>query len=195
MGLLDSAKEAIGLGSGDKSESDEIAEEWIDEVDSEVEESDEMLEEPEEVSHEPAEEEWDSAYKFAEEFLEMRGFASMVDFTNKCMAYKINQSPMYRDRISNGVNTMNQITSMQEQMAQISGQSREDSSYEEKARKLESANKVIDEAQKLSGQEDAMVNELIGVGHELAESIASRTVNGRGGGNVNSSVNKSNEEL
>lgn len=195
MGLLNSAKEAIGLGGEDKSESDDIAEEWIDEVDSEVEESEELLDEPQGGSHEPADEEWDSAYKFAEEFLEVRGFASMVDFTNKCMAFKINKSPMYRDRISNGVNTMNQITSMQEQMSQIGGGNKKETSYEEKARKLESANKVIDEAQKLSGQEDAMVNELIGVGHELAESLAHRTAANRGGGDVNSSVSKSDEEL
>lgn len=195
MGLLGKAKNAIGMGDGTSSESDEMAEEWIDEVDSEVDESDDLLGEEPEVEPEPQEEEWDSAYKFAEEFLEIYGFASMVDFTNKCMAYKINQSPLYRDRISNGVDTMNRITTMQEQMQQISGGSGQSESYEEKARKLANANEVIDQAQKLSGQEDAMVNEAMNLGHELVDALAQGKVSPGNMGDVDSSVNSRNERL
>jgi hypothetical protein len=195
MGLWESTKDFLSGGGGDSSESDEMAEEWIDEVDSEVDESDEMLGDEAEVDTEPAEEEWDSAYRFAEDFLEMRGFASMVDFTNKCMAHKIDQSPMYRDRISNGVDTMNRITAMQEQMAQIGQGNKKETSYSDKAQKLEDANRVIDQAQKLSGEEDAMVNELIGLGHEFADAIANGQMGGNRGGDVNSNVNESNERL
>ncbi len=195
MGLFDKAKEAVGLGGEGESEADEIGESFIDEVDSEVSESDEMLGEEEDFEEEQQEEEWESAYKFAEEFLEVRGFASMVDFTNKCMAYKINQSPLYRDRISNGVDTMNRITTMQEQMQQISGDDSGSSNYAEKAEQLKNANEVIDQAQKLSGEEDAMVNELIGLGHELADSIAQNVGNNNNAQNVNSSVNRSEERL
>lgn len=195
MGLFSKAKSAIGMGGDEKAESEEMAEEWIDEVDSEVDESDEMLDDEPEMDTEPVEEEWDSAYKFAEEFLEVRGFASMVDFTNKCMAHKINQSPLYRDRISNGVDTMNRITTMQEQMAQIGGDQSKETSYSDKAQKLENANRVIDQAQKLSGQEDAMINELIGLGHEFADAVANNQMNMGGGQNVNSDVNTSNERL
>lgn len=195
MGLLGKAKEAVGLGSGGKSEADEVAEDWIEDVDSEVSETDEMLGDEDNFEEEPQEEEWDSAYKFAEEFLEIRGFASMTDFTNKCMAYKINQSPLYRDRISNGVDTMNRITTMQEQMQQIGGGDKKEASYAQKAEKLQHANEVIDQAQKLSGEEDAMVNELIGLGHELADSIADGAMSGGRGQNVDSSVNQRDERL
>lgn len=195
MGFMDTVRNAIGGGGEEKSESDEVAEEWIDDVDSEVEESDESLGEEGDVETEPVEEEWESAYKFAEEFLELRGFASMMDFTNKCMAYKINQSPMYRDRISNGVDTMNRITTMQEQMAQIGGGNQEKESYAQKAQKLENANQVIDQADKLAGKEDAMVNELIGLGHEMADAIASGAANVQNAQNVDSNVNTSDERL
>lgn len=195
MSLLDKAKNLVS-GSEEKAESDEMAEDWIEEVDSEVDENEgEIDHEIEEEQSVQEEEEWDSAYQFAEEFLEVRGFASMVDFTNKCMAYKINQSPMYRDRITNGVDTMNRITTMKEQMQQISGGQQKESSYDEKAEKLKHANEVIDQAQKLSGEEDAMVNELIGVGHELANSIAQNGINIGAGRDVDSTVTERDERL
>lgn len=195
MGLMDSIKGALSGGSEDKSESDELAEDWVDDVDAEVQESDEMMGEEEGVETEPVEEEWESAYKFAEEFLELRGFASMVDFTNKCMAYKINQSPMYRDRISNGVDTMNRITTMQEQMAQIGQGQQQDETYAQKAEKLKSANEVIDQADKLSGKEDAMVSEAMNLGHELVDAFAQRKTGGTGSSNVDSSVDSRDERL
>lgn len=195
MGIWSKTKEAVGIGGGDKSESDEVAEDWIDEVDSEVDESDEMLEDEAGVETEQVEEEWDSAYKFAEEFLEMRGFASMSDFTNKCMAMKINQSPLYRDRISNGVDTMNRITTMQEQMRQIGGGNQKQASYQEQAEKLKGANEVINQADKLSGKEDAMVNEAMSLGHELVDAIAQGKVGRGGGSNVDSSVSQTDERL
>jgi len=195
MGFMDSVKSAMGMGSGEQSEADEMAEDWIDDVDSEVQESDEMLEDDTQVETEPAEDEWESAYKFAEEFLEYRGFASMMDFTNKCMAMKINQSPMYRDRISNGVDTMNRITTMQEQMSQISGGQQQETSFAEKAEKLKHANEVIDQADKLSGKEDAMVNEIMSIGRDLADAAVQGNVTPGQGQNVDSSVNQFDEEL
>jgi len=195
MGLWSKTKEAMGMGDGGKSESDEMAEDWIDEVESEVDESDEALGEEPEVETEQVEEEWDSAYKFAEEFLKMRGFASMTDFANKCMAMKINQSPLYRDRISNGVDTMNRITTMQEQMAQIGGGNQKQTSYKEQADKLKGANEVINQADKLSGKEDAMVNEAMSLGHELVDAIAQGKVGGGRGSDVDSSVSKTDERL
>lgn len=195
MGLLDSAKEAVGLGGGSDN-ADDIAESFAEEIESEVTESEGELGDDIVEDVEEEEEEWDSAYKFAEEFLEVRGFASMMDFTNKCMAYKVNQSPIYRDRISNGVETMDRITHMRDQMKEISGEKSEGTSYEEKAKKLKGANDVIDQAQKLSGQEDAMVNEIIGLGHQFADAIANNPNVGAGGANVNSNVeSRENEEL
>ena len=195
MGIFSKTKEALGMGDSGKSESDEMAEDWIDEVDSEVDESDEALGEETQVETEQVEEEWDSAYQFADEFLEMRGFASMTDFTNKCMAMKINQSPLYRDRISNGVDTMNRITTMQEQMAQIGGGGQKEASYAEQAEKLKGANEVINQADKLSGKEDAMVNEAMSLGHELVDAIAQGKVGGNRGSNVDSSVSQADERL
>lgn len=195
MGLTDKVKGMLGGGSGGDSEADEIAEEWVDDVDSEVSEEDGEMEMEQDVDTEPEAREWDSAYKFAEEYLEMRGFASMVDFTNKCMAYKINQSPMYRDKIANGVDTMNQITSMHEQLASIQGGNSDSKSMAEKANELEAANEVIDQAQKLSGQEDAMVRDMMALGEDLVSTFAENGLPRGGGREVDSSVNQRQEEM
>lgn len=172
MGLTDSIKGALGMnGDGEDEESTE-SEEWMDEVDSEVETVEGgMGDEEYEMETEPAEQEWDSAYRFAEEYLEMRGFSSMVDFTTKCMAYKINHSPMFRDRISHGVQTMNQISSMQQQIRQMRGEDNQGTDYEAMADKLEGANRVIDQTQKLAGEEEAMVNDIMALGHELVGTL------------------------
>lgn len=195
MGLFDKAKSAVGMGGGDKSEADEMAEDWIDEVDSEVEQADGDMEPEPEPEPEPEMREWDSAYKFAEEYLEMRGFASMVDFTNKCMAYKINQSPMYRDKIANGVDTMNRITSMHDQLASIQGGDSGNKNMAQKAEELKAANEVIDQAQKLSGEEDAMVRDMIGLGEDLVGVLAENGGVPTPSGDVNANVTQRNEEM
>lgn len=195
MGFMDKAKGALGMGGEDKSEADEMAEDWIDDVDSEVEQSDEEME-PESVEpEEPEVREWDSAYKFAEDYLEVRGFASMTDFANKCMAYKIDQSPMYRDRVANGVDTMNRISSMKEQLASVQGGNEQGKGMAQKAEELKQANEVIDQAQKLSGQEDAMVRDMIGLGEDLVNTMAERSKRSTNNSNVDSNVNKRNEEM
>lgn len=195
MGLFDKAKEKVGLGGDDKSEADEIADDWVDEVDSEVSESDGEMEPNIEEEQEPEMREWDSAYKFAEEYLETRGFASMVDFTNKCMAYKINQSPQYRDRIANGVDTMNRVSSMQESLRSVKGDDGGSKNMAEKAEELKAANEVIDQAQKLSGEEDAMVRDMIGLGEDVLQAMTEGQTGGTTGGNVRSSVDSVNEEM
>lgn len=191
MGLINDVKDTLGMGS---SGADGIEEDWVEEIESEVEESDEDMDAQMEEEQEPEVKEWDSAYKFAEEYLEVRGFSSMVDFTNKCMAYKINQSPMYRDKIANGVDTMNRITSMHDQLSSIQGGGGEGKNMSEKAKELKAANEVIDEAQKLSGQEDAMVRDVIGLGEDLVNVMADQGRMMEGGG-VNSNVNQRNEEM
>lgn len=195
MGFLDKAKSAVGIGEGEKSEADEIAEDWVDDVEAEVEQSDEEMESDFEEEEEQEMREWDSAYRFAEEYLEVRGFASMTDFTNKCMAYKINQSPMYRDKIANGVDTMNRISSMHDQLSSIQGGGGEGKNMKQKAEELKAANEVIDEAQKLSGEEDAMVRDVIGLGEDLVNVLAENRGEVPNTGNVNANVSRREEEM
>lgn len=197
MGLINDTKKMFGMGGDGKGDASETAGDWVDDVNSEVESVDgEMGDGVEmEVDTEPVEQEWDSAYRFAEEFLEMHGFASMVDFTNKCMAYKINQSPMYRDRISHGVQTMNQITSMKDQIEQVQGNGNDVDGYGEYAEKLEDANRVINQAQKLNGEEEEMVREVLSLGHEFADAFTQRQMAAGQQANVQSSVSSVNEEM
>lgn len=195
MGFGDRVKSALGMGGEEKSESEKIAEDAFSDVASEVEEAEGDMEPEGDEGMESGMREWDSAYRFAEEYLEQRGFTSMVDFTNKCMAYKINQSPMYRDKIGNGVDTMNSIASMQEQLKSINGGNDGSKSMKQKAEELEAANDVIDQAQKLSGQEDEMVRDIIGLGEDLAQGLLENSRARAKSGDVDSNVRSTNEEM
>jgi len=196
MGLGDRFKNLMGMNGEEDDESIEGGEEWMDEVDSEVETVEGGMEDGEyEMEAEPAEREWDSAYRFAEEYLEMRGFSSMVDFTTKCMAYKINHSPMFRDRISHGVQTMNQISSMQQQIRQMRGEDNQGTDYEEMAKKLEGANRVIDQTQKLAGEEEAMVNDIMAMGHELIGTLGEQRQQRINQQNIDSDVSSVDGEM
>lgn len=196
MGWGDSIKNALGMGE-DSSESDSVAAEWEEELEAEFEEEDDMMGEGEweDENTEPEVREWDSAYRFAEEYLETRGFTSMVDFTNKAMARKVQQSPMYRDRIQTGVETMNQINAMQQKMRQLQGADEGSKSYQEQAEMLKSANEVIDQAQKLAGEEEAMVNDIMELGHGFLNELTQRRTGSGQSASVNSSVNSVDGEM
>lgn len=196
MSLLDKTKKALGMGGSDDDNSTEGGSEWMKEVDSEVETVDAGMEEEDyEVETEPAEREWDSAYRFAEEYLEMRGFSSMTDFATKCMAYKVNNSPMFRDRISHGVQTMNQISSMQQQIRQMKGETQKGTDYAKMAEKLKGANEVIDQTQKLAGEEEAMVNDIMAMGHELIGTLGEQRQQRINQQNIDSEVSSVDGEM
>lgn len=196
MGLLNKAKQAItGSDSGTGNEElDEILEDIEDEV--EEEEDDVVVEDEIEVDDEPETNEteameWDSAYAFAEEFLEPRGFSDGKDFAAKVMMHEIEKSPLYRDRIKTGVNTINQITQATEQLREVRGGS-EGMDLEGMATKVESANKVIREVESLEGKEDKMYQEIMGLGHKFAENLMARQASP---GGVDAEVNEHDEEL
>jgi len=85
MGLLDSVKDAVAGGSdGDEELEEQFAQELEDEKADVVEEEPDPVETTEQVQQE-----WDTAYQFAEEMLEVDGFANMMDFTEKYMFYKV----------------------------------------------------------------------------------------------------------
>lgn len=197
MGFIDRAKDAISNATGGES-ADDMGEEWADEIDAQISEEDEEMEPDldDEVSEEPEVREWDSAYRFAEDNLEARGFSSMMDFITKLMAFHINKSPMYRDRLQNGLNTMDRLTTMKSQLDELKGNNSKADSMQEKAQKLQAANDVVDQAQKLSGQEEAMVQDAMQLGGELVDAIASNaTGGGQNQSNVRSNVKSRDGEM
>ena len=184
------------LGGGE-SESEQISADFEDEIESQVEEVDDDMGDPDDWDEDPEPEvkEWDSAYRFVEEYLEVRGFADNKDFIVKAMFYQINNSPMYRDRIQSGVETMNMVSQATQQIEQIRG-GNDDNSLQEQAEKIQHANQVIDGVQKLSGEEEQMVNDIIGLGYHAVEQIGSSAMGGGGNmGGVDSSVNVEDGEM
>lgn len=188
MGLLDNVKEAV---TGDSGDSEPLEEQFTEEIEEEDPIEEQVEEDP--VAQNTQEvESWDSAYQFSEEMLEVDGFASMMDFTEKYMFYKVQRSPLFRDRINEGVQTLEAVTTAQQQMQEIQGGSQD---LEEMADQLESASKAIDAADKISGKEDQMVSDALNLGRDLVKIGGEQIVNNGSGGGVDSSVTETDREI
>lgn len=119
----------------------------------------------------------------------------MKDFINKAMFYQINNSPEYRDRIQSGVETMNMVSQATAQIDEMRGGNKEET-FEEKANKIQNANKVIDGVQKLSGKEEEMANEILSLGYKAVEEIGGSVARGRADtSDIDSDVNVNEGEM
>lgn len=166
MGLIDKAKSAIGMGDGS---SDDIAAEegWGDEVEdvSEGEMGDTELEGEEDSVD--MDQEWDSAYDFVGDHITQAGFVDMVDFIEHAMYSEVEKSPMYRDRIQNGLQTVNQVGDLKETLSRVQGGN--EMNLQKKATQVENANKLIDEIGSLQGEDEQMVREITGIAKRYAD--------------------------
>ncbi len=185
MGFIDKAKNAIGMGDDDP---DSIAEEqgWGEDVEDEGEDLVEETEVEEDAESMGMEQEWDSAYDFVGDHITQAGFADMVDFIEHAMYEEIERSPMYRDRIQNGLQTVNQVGDLKETLSRVRGDS--SMNLEEKAEQVESANKLIDQIGSLQGEDEQMVREITGLARRYANIAEKRIEQGDVGG-VDAEVN------
>lgn len=188
MGILDKAKSLVSGGGDSKSE--DIAEGFEEEFD---EESVEIEGEEDEVEEEMVEE-WDSAYQFSDEALKELGFDGVSEFADKAMVSRIERSPLYRDRIESGIRTMNQITDSMTRIQEVRKELGADGSvdYSEYAEQVRGANNLINEIDRLSGREEQMANEIIGVAKDAVNAYATQSRNRR---EVNSTMGVSEEEF
>jgi len=198
MGLLSKTKEMFGGGGKEEPEDDMDIDDMFDEGESideggeeEQSEADEIVEEAEEEADEQME--WESAYDFAEWWLEDEGFADLQDFGEKAMMMKLEQSPMYRDRIETGVNTLATINEAKQHLQQLKGQDGGNSDYGEMADKLEDADRVIQSVRSLSGEDEMVVQQGMGLAKSAIEAIGGRVSSG--GGNVESSMTREEGEI
>lgn len=139
---------------------------------------------------EEVEEEWDSAYKFLDDMLEMRGFSGMKEFMNKAMVHRINNSHMYRDRIAVGHETMQMINDTVRMAQGEADESMTD--YEALAKQLKSANELINEVEEFTNEEDQMVWSIL---QTAQDGISALRESGRIGANTNTRTTTSQEEL
>lgn len=180
MGLIDNVKNAFGA-SGTEQEEDLSFEDEFQEP-----QEDEMMEE-EEIEEETVE--WDTAYQFADDFVSEVGFSGMSEFIDKAMIYRINMSPMYRDRIESGVQTMNMITSSMSEIHDVQSRfsgDKESANYNEYVEQVRAANDLIDELDRMEGREEQIADEVMGIARDAVDAMKeSKTV---GGGSVDSSI-------
>jgi len=186
MSLLDRAKDFVSDdGEGvDQEPNFEEEFEGPDEVDSAFEDEEE----------DPVEEtlEWETAYRFADDALENLGFNGTKGFIPKAMVYRIDRSPMYRDQIESGLATMERITSSMQDVQEIRNDlgAGDEMNYKEYAEQVKGANELLDEVDRMSGKEEQMANEILGVAKDLARSIGEQRA---AGGNIDSSMGVSDE--
>ena len=192
MGLLSKAKDAISGGGSDPDEDVDIDDMFKEgESIEDSEDEDDSIEEDVVEEEEPGEEEqmeWESAYDFAEWWLEDDGFADLQEFGEKAMMMKLQNSPMYRDRIETGVNTLATINEAKQHLQQLKGEGGGPTDYSEMADKLEDADRVIQATRSLSGEDEMVVQQGMGLAKSAIEAIGSRV--NEGGGNVESSIER-----
>lgn len=165
MGLMDTI-----FGSDEEDGGPDIADEFEPD-----EEPDEDLFDDDPVEQEEEELEWETAYKFAEDMLEADGFANMGEFTRKAMMHKINRSPLYRDRIEHGVETMNMVTDSIGRINELQGSRQADADYSEFVDEVKAARELSEELDKLDGKEDQIINEVIGIANDAVGVMQQRT--------------------
>ena len=166
MGLMDR------LLGGEEEEEEEPG--YSDEFDmgNEEEEEEDEIEEEVEIEEQL---EWDSAYKFGEDMLEADGFANMSEFIRKSMMHKVNSSPLYRDRIRHGVDTMDMVTNSIQKIDNVKGDSSSDPNYSEFVDEVKAARELSDELDRLDGREDEIINEVIGIANEAVGVMKERS--------------------
>ena len=192
MGLINSIKNAVS-GGGDDEDVDEIIDEVNDEIEQEEEGDAELMDEleVEDVEEDEEEEEWETAYAFATEMLEYRGFSSGKDFASKVMFDETSKSPMYRDRIESGTRTMSQIAQAKNTLREVKGGG-EGPNLGEMAEKVENANRVIKSLESLEGKEEQMYQEIIGIAQQGVSALAEKNAMQ---GTVQSNMEEVDEEL
>lgn len=197
MGMLNNIVDAVTGGQSDPVEDSPEIDEVFDEDD--VIEDDEAVEHEEdaEIGEEEQEEEvrheWDSAYDFASWWLEDSGFASMKDFGEKAMMHRLEQSPMFRDRIQSGVRTLQTIDEAKQHMESIKGNDTGERNYEQMAEKLENANRVIENTRKLSGEDEVIMQQGMSLARDAIQAIGGEVASG--GGSVDSQIEHTDDRI
>lgn len=186
MGLMDR------LLGGDSDKSDEY-DEWDEEA-----EDDELDDEwdedwDEDEAGDDEDDEWDTPYQFLDEMLQHRGFGGANEFTKKAMVYRINRSPLFRDRIKVGNQTMQMVNNtMQMQEEMFGGGS--GSNYGQLAEELEEGKRLIDAVEEFGPDEESQLAwEITGLASDFFEVWADRQ--GGATGAVASQTKSSDEPL
>jgi hypothetical protein len=196
MGLFETTKNFVSGVTGEQDDEESgsagIAEGFEDDVELEEDGFDDEFEEDDALEDE-MDEEWDTAYRFAEDMLEPDGFANMQDFITKFMFYEVRKSPRYRDRIKNGSRTMEMVSSSMRSLDEARGGG-ESTDFGEMADKLQNADAALDAAESLSGKDDVVVQQALGIGSQLVENLGKRAAESNNP-NVQSRVTESDREI
>lgn len=166
MGFIDKAKGVFGSSSGEEG-LDDTAGEFAEEFEEDEFGGDEFEDGFEE---EEPEMEWDNPYQFAGDMLEPDGFANMSDFIVKAMYYECSNSPLYRDRLKQGAQTIDMVSSSVQSIKSLQGGDG-GSDYGEMAEKLEDMDRAVQAAESLSGKEDQIIQDGMNIAREAVQAI------------------------
>jgi hypothetical protein len=187
---MSKVKDAVSRNNT-KNEMDEMGEQFAEEF--EEEDAGEFDDDFDDGGFEESEVyEWENPYRFAEEMLEPDGFADMSDFVTKVMFFECQRSPRYRDRIQHGAETIATVSKSVESIRAVKGGG-DKTDYEEVADKLQNMDRAIRSAESLSGKEDMIIQEGMGIANDLVQAFGQRRAGG--GASVDSSVTERDGEL
>ena len=194
MGLIDRAKEAVGMG---EEEDDGFDEEFDDDPVEEEEEfgefSDDDLDEFGEVEDDgPDIGPWDTAYKCHDELIQHEGFTGTQEFLKRYMAWRVKQSPEFRDRFEVGAETANLISGAIDDVQSI-GSDDSQTDFGKAADKLDEANRFVEKVEDFDNKEEQMVQGILGTVNKAIDTLDGNF--GTGESNISGGVRKSDEEI
>lgn len=185
MGMLDKVTGVFSGGEEDEQSEEEVLSEELDAA---------LEPEPDPEPKEPEPEpEWESATDFTKDVLGELGFTNLSEFTLKAMAYRVDKSPMYRDQLQTGMQTIDSVTTTMESLQEVQGSGGSDS-IQEQAEKVKGANDLIDEVDKLNGREEEIIQETISVARDFVDNMNSGG-SGAGTRSIDSSMGTDREEF
>lgn len=169
MGLFQSVRDAV-TGSDSINEPSDFEDEFegVDENDMEG------LDGPDEEPEPEPDPEWETAYQFCDDVIGEVGFVDIQEFVGKAMVYRIERSPMYRDRIESGVQTMDMITQSMENIHSMQGRFDGDENnkdYNKYVEEVRAANDLIDELDRMDGKEEQIANEVITIARDAVDAM------------------------
>lgn len=190
MPMLERAKSALGLGEGE--EDDELEEAGFEDFEEDWE--DEELEEETEPEPEPEPEpEWDTIYRMLDDVVKERGFSGMNECVEKCMAMRVRESGLFRDRIQSGLDTIDAISEAEKKLSAGEG----GNEIQQAANMLDDANELVEATEEFTNSEEMVAQQAMSVVNKGIETYkeVNRGSAGSGGGAIDVSTTEHDEEI
>lgn len=188
--MLEKAKSMLGMD--EEEENEELEEAGFEDFEEDWEDEELVEDEEEEVEEEP-EPEWDTVYRMLDDVVKERGFSGLNECIEKCMAMRVRESGLFRDRIQSGLDTIEAISEAEEKLSAGEG----GNEIQQAANMLEDANELVEATEEFTNSEEMVAQQAMSVVNKGIETYKEVNKGGgsSGGSPVSVSTNEHDEEI